>query len=92
MGLYALNKDTTSAFTIGVGSTEANATSDAWTKLGESAGSAILVNSDDDVYEKSNSPAIVNVTLCLRLRLHWDELESFGCRNKHQLGLGQRSN
>ena len=62
MGLYALNKDTTSAFTIGVGSTEANATSDAWTKLGEAAGSAILVNSDDDVYEKSSSPAIVNVT------------------------------
>lgn len=62
MGLYALSKGGTEAYTIGVGSSQADAISDAWIKNGSSAGTAILVDDDDDVYEISSKPAIVNVT------------------------------
>lgn len=62
MGLYALSKGGTEAYTIGVGSDSSAAISDAWTKNGSSAGTAILVDDDDDVYQISSKPAIVNVT------------------------------
>ena len=62
MGLYALSKSSTSAYTVGVGSTQADATADAFTQNGSAEGAAILVDANDDVYEISSKPAIVSVT------------------------------
>ena len=61
MGLYALSKGGTEAYTIGVGADTDAAISDAWAKNGSAAGTAILVNSNDDVYEIGSKPAIVSV-------------------------------
>jgi len=62
MGLYALSKGSTNPFVVGVGGTSSDAISDAWTKLGSTAGDAILVDSSDDVYQVSSEPGIVSVT------------------------------
>ena len=62
MGLYALSKSSTSAYTVGVGSTQNAATADAFAQNGNATGPALLVDANDDVYEISNKPAIVSVT------------------------------
>lgn len=62
MGLYALSKGSTDPFIVGVGDAVPQATSDAWTKLGASAGDAILVDNNEDVFQVGGQPAIVNVT------------------------------